>query len=254
MVHEVARRGFGREADAYERSRPSYPDDAVEWLVRHLRMSRESVVVDLAAGSGKLTRLLVATGADVIAVEPVEAMRRLLHRLLPLVPAVAGTAEALPVKASSLDAVCVAQAFHWFDAEAAFAELARVLRAGGRVGMVWNVRDRSVDWVGRVWAIMDGAESEAPWRQRTAWRETALVERADFGPFHRATFRHEQTTTPAGVVDRIRGVSHVAAMEDGRRDEVLVAVRRLLAEHPDTRAREELRIPYRVDCYWSERR
>jgi SAM-dependent methyltransferase len=254
VVHQVAERGFGREAAAYERSRPSYPPDAVAWLVENLRIRPGRLVADLAAGTGKLTRLLVPTGASVVAVEPVEGMRALLRELLPEVPIVAGTAEALPARAASLDAVCVAQAFHWFDAERAFAELARVVRPGGRVGIVWNARDRSVDWVDRVWAIMDGVERDAPWRDHDNWRESAFGPRPDFGPLEAATFRQEQPTTAAGIVDRIRGVSHVAVLPPAAQAAVLDQVRRVLADHPDTRSREELRVPYRVDCFWTERR
>ena len=253
-VHEVARVGFGREAEAYERSRPSYPPEAVAWLCRHLAMGPGTTVADLAAGTGKLTGLLVPTGARLIAVEPLEGMHRVLRRVVPGVPVVAGTAEALPFRASSLDAVTVAQAFHWFDADKAFAELARVLRPGGRVGIVWNARDRSVDWVDRAWAIMDRVERTAPWRDHENWRESAFGDRPGFGPMHEATFRHEHPTTHEGVVDRIRGVSHVAALPPDDQRRVLDEVRELLAGHPQTKGRDELRIPYRVDCYWTERR
>jgi SAM-dependent methyltransferase len=253
MVHEVAKVGFGREAEAYERSRPSYPPDAVAWLVEHLRIGPGSVVVDLAAGTGKLTRLLAPTGARIVAVEPVSAMRAILREALPSVPTVAGTAEALPLRASSVDAVAVAQAFHWFDPARAFAELARVLRPGGRAGMVWNARDRTVEWVDRVWSIMDRVERHAPWRDHDHGADANLVDRPGFGPIRKATFRHEQVTTPGGVVDRMRGVSHVAALGPQAQAEVLDDVRALLESHPDTRGRDELRIPYRVDCYWLER-
>lgn len=246
-------RGFGREADAYERSRPTYPPEAVAWFVHHLRLHPGALMADLAAGTGKLTRLLLPTGALVIGIEPVEGMRRVLHQMLPGVPIVAGTAEAMPIKSSSLDAVCVAQAFHWFDAEKAFVELARVLRPGGRLGFAWNARDRSVDWVDRVWAIMDDVERRAPWRNHEDWRDSALGRRRHFGPLHSECFRHEHLTTPAGVVDRIRGVSHVAVLPAQEQHEVLERVRRLLDEHPDTRDRRELRVPYRLDCYWTER-
>lgn len=254
MVHEVALRGFGSEAETYERSRPSYPPDAVAWLVDHLRIRPGAVVADLAAGTGKFTRLLAPTGASVLAIEPVEGMRQVLHQVLPHVPIVAGTAEAMPIKSSSLDALCAAQAFHWFDAEQAFAELARVLRRGGRVGFVWNARDRAVDWVQRLWAIMDDVEREAPWRDHDNWRESAFGERREFGAMQSETFRHEHLSTPGGMVERIRGVSHVAALPAPEREEVLGKVRRLVDEHPDTRGRDELCVPYRVDCYWCERR
>lgn len=252
-VHEVAREGFGSEAAAYERSRPSYPPDAVAWLVDGLRIAPGRRVVDLAAGTGKLTRLLVPTGAELVAVEPVEGMRAVLADAVPGVPIVAGTAESLPLASATLDAVAVAQAFHWFDAEAAFAELARVLRPGGRVGLIWNARDRSVDWVDQAWAIMDGVEKRAPWRDHERWSESALGPRPGFGPMRAATFHHEQAFTPEGVVERFQGVSHVAALPPGERATVLDAVRRLLATHPETRGHGELLVPHRVDAYWCER-
>ncbi len=253
MVHDVARRGFGREADAYERSRPSYPPDSVTWLMENLRLHAGTTVADTAAGTGKLTRLLLQTGARILGVEPVEAMREVFQRVLPAVPVLAGTAEALPLRASCLDAVTVAQAFHWFDAEAAFAELARVLHRGGGVGLIWNTRDRSVDWVDGAWAIMDRVEHEAPWRKHENWRESTFGRRRGFGAPRSATFRHEQSCTPAEVIDRFRGVSHVAAMAAPEQSAILEELRDLLANHPQTRGRAELRIPYRVECYVFER-
>jgi SAM-dependent methyltransferase len=226
----------------------------VAWLLDHLGVRAGTTVVDLAAGTGKLTRLLTPTGAAVVAVEPVEGMHRVLRRVVPGVPIVAANAEAMPFRAASVDAVSVAQAFHWFDAERAFAELARVLRPGGRVGIVWNARDRSVDWVDRTWAIMDRIERRAPWRDHEHWRESAFAEPAEFGPVTTATFRHEQSTTPDGVVERIRGVSHVAVLDPVEQDDVLEEVRALLASHPQTRDRDQLHIPYRTDCYGLERR
>ena len=253
MVHDVAKLGFGKEAVTYEHSRPSYPPDAVAWLVDRLGLRPGAVAVDLAAGTGKLTRLLVPTDAFVIAVEPVLGMRLVLHEVLPTVPIVAGTAESLPIKTSSVDAVCVAQAFHWFDADSAFAELERILRPGGGVVILWNARDRSVDWVDQVWAVMDEVEKRAPWRDHENWRDAAFRDRPGFGPVGNATFHHDHLTTPAGVVDRMRGVSHVAVLDPTAQAQVLTRVQTVLSEHPDTRGRLELRIPYRVDCYWLER-
>jgi SAM-dependent methyltransferase len=252
-VHEVAQHGFGTEAETYERSRPSYPPDAVAWLVDALRIAPGATVLDLAAGTGKLTRLLTPTGADVIAVEPVDGMRHALRAVLPETPVVGGSAEAIPIAGGALDALTVAQAFHWFDADAAFAEFARVLRPGGRVGIIWNARDRSVDWVDRLWSIMDRVEKRAPWRDHEHWRDSALGDRPGFGPMHDATFRHAQTLTPDLVVDRFRGVSHVAVLPADQRDAVLAEVREVLATHPDTCGASELTIPYRLDGYWCER-
>ena len=251
-VHPVARAGFA-EAGTYERARPGYPAPAVDWLAEHLRLRAGTVVVDLAAGSGKLTRLLVPTGATVLAVEPGEGMRAQLGRACPAVPVLAGTAEQLPLREGSVDAVTVAQAFHWFDADGAFAELQRVLRPGGRVGLVWNARDRTVDWVDRLWTVMDRVERRAPWRDHDGAADTGLGPRPGFGPVERATFHHHQAMSPDGVLDRFRSVSHIAVLPEPDREDVLAEVRQVLATHPDTAGRTELLLPYRVDCFWIER-
>src|SRR5262245_32953213 len=135
-VHDVAARGFGDRAEQYEQARPSYAADAVAWLVEQLGIGPGATVCDLAAGTGKLTRLLVPAGGLLLAVEPVEGMRTVLHRALPAVPAAAAVAEALPFADGALDAVTVAQAFHWFDPAASLTELHRALRAGGRLGLL----------------------------------------------------------------------------------------------------------------------
>ena len=252
-VHEVAEQGFGREAEEYERVRPSYPADAVAWLVDNLGLGPGRTVLDLAAGTGKLTRLLVPFGAAVLAAEPVDGMRRGFVAAVPGVPIVAAVAEALPVAGASLDAITVAQAFHWFDADRAFGEFARVLRPRGRVGLIWNARDRSSDWVNEVWSIMDRVEKRAPWRDHEQGDASAPRPRAGFGPLHAETFRHEQSITPEGVVGRVASVSHVAVLPPAERQRVLDEVRDVLARHPDARGRPELRLPYRVDVYWCER-
>jgi SAM-dependent methyltransferase len=252
-VHEVAEEGFGREAEVYERVRPSYPADAVAWLVDNLGLGPGRIVLDLAAGTGKFTRLLVPSGATVLAAEPVEGMRRRFVAAVPGVPMVAAVAEALPIASRSVGGVTVAQAFHWFDSDGAFGEFARVLRRRGRVGLIWNARDRSSDWVNEVGSIMDRVEKHAPWRDHEQGDDSAPRSRAGFGPVHAETFRHEQSITAEGVVDRIASVSHVSVLSPAERQHVLEEVRGVLTHHPDARGRSELRIPYRVDAYWYER-
>jgi SAM-dependent methyltransferase len=252
MVHEVAAAGFNDAAD-YEAARPSYPPDAVAWFVDNLQLGPGARVVDLAAGTGKLTRLLVSSGAELIAAEPVAGMRDIFRASVPGVPVLACTAEQLAFRDAALDAVTVAQAFHWFDHERAIAELARVVRPGGRVGLVWNARDRSVEWVDRVWSIMDRVEKKAPWRDHDNWRDSAFRDMPGFGPLHEGEFRHTQTVTPEAMVQRVASVSHVAVLPDGERAAVLDEVRDLLASHPDTAGRADLGVPYRVDCFWFER-
>lgn len=255
-VHEVAHRGFEAEAETYDRARPTYPPDAVRWLTDNLGIRPGRRVVDLAAGTGKLTEPLLAAGANLAAVEPVSAMRAQLRGKLPRVPALAGVAEALPFAADSLDAVVVAQAFHWFDAKRALAELARVVRVGGRLGLIWNARDRSVAWVDAVWSIMDRVEGGAPWREQGGGKASA--ERADvamepWSDWVTATFRHVQYCSHEDVVDRIRSVSHIAVLPPERQEPLLGEVRSILREHQETRWRRTVGVPYRVDAMYAER-
>lgn len=252
-VHDVAARGFGAEAETYDRSRPSYPADAVDWVADALRLAPGASVCDLAAGTGISTRLLVPTGARVLAIEPVAGMREVLARTLPAVPVVAGTAEALPLRDGALDAATVFQAFHWFDPEAAVAELHRVIRPGGRLALVWNARDRSVPWVDAAWSVMDRVERHAPWRDHDRWADTALESQRWFGPLHEATFHHAQLLSPDLVVERFRGVSHVAVLPPDEQAAILDEVRDILANHPDTAGSSEISLRYRVDAYWCER-
>jgi ubiquinone/menaquinone biosynthesis C-methylase UbiE len=213
-------------------------------------------VGDVAAGTGKFTRLLIEAVPDrsLVAVEPVAGMRSVLADALPGVPPVGALAEALPFADGSLDGLTVAQAFHWFDAPVALREVARVLRPGGRLALVWNSRDRSVPWVDRVWDVVDRIEKRAPWRA-DQWRATAAAvdETPWFGPLHEATFHHEQDLTPEEVVDRIRSVSHVAVLSPDRQAEVFDEVRAILRDDPATAGRATLALPYRVDGFWTER-
>jgi SAM-dependent methyltransferase len=247
MVHDVAAAGFNDPHD-YEAARPSYPPEALAWIATKASLEPGRRVIDLAAGTGKFTRLLVGTGADVVACEPVPGMRATFRSVLPGVPLLAGTAEALPLRDASVDAMTVAQAWHWFDHARATAEAARVVRAGGALALLWNARDRSIPWVDAVWSIMDRVEKKAPWRDHENWRDSALREMPGFGPMETAEFQHRQPMTADGVVQRVASVSHVAVLPEGERDAVLAEVREILRSHPDVVGRDQLELPYRTDC------
>jgi SAM-dependent methyltransferase len=252
-IHDAAARGFPLATQAYEQGRPTYPSGAAERLERELHLKSGRVVLDLAAGTGKLTALLVGTGATVLAVEPVTEMREALERALPGVAAYAGTAEAIPLADASLDAVTVAQAFHWFRGEEALAEIHRVLRPEGGLGIVFNSRDTSVPWVARLSEIMEPHRGDAPAQRTGAWRE-AFERTKLFEPLQHVELSHVHHLTPDGVVARVASVSFIAALPEDECDQVLGHVRALVATDPDTRDRGQIELPYRTDVYWTTAR
>jgi len=250
-IHAAAR-GFEHAPRPYEIGRPSYPPEAIERLVSELGIEPDSDVLDLAAGTGKLTRLLVATGASVVAVEPVEAMRTALTRSLPGVRALAGTAEAIPLPDRSVDAVTVGQGFHWFDGDAALAEIHRVLRPGGRLGLIWNLKDESVDWIEKLGEIMESYRGAAPRVASGAWKD-AFARTSLFSPLERARFSFVHEADFAAVVARVTSVSFIAALPPAEFARVVDRVRTLLVTHPETKGRSTFELPYRTGVYWCER-
>ena len=220
--------GYARSAGAYERGRPGYPPAAVDFLAARLRLCPGRTVVDLAAGTGKLTRLLLATGAEVVAVEPVAQMRAALPAGARVVD---GTAEDMPLNTGSADAVAVAQAFHWFDGAAALAEIHRVLRPGGAMALVWNRRPLEDPLHAAIERIVGPYRGSAPAHQSESWR-AAFADTALFGPLEERTFEHAREHDADGLVDRVGSTSVVAALDAGPRTEVLAAVRALAADGP----------------------
>ncbi|MGI8709883.1 MAG: class I SAM-dependent methyltransferase [Acidimicrobiales bacterium] len=250
-VHEVAASGFGAGADDYERGRPSYPEDVVTWLVDRLRIGPGRRVVDLAAGTGKLTRLLVPSGAEVIAVEPVAAMRDKLADAAPGVVALDGTAEALPFDDATVDAVTVAQAFHWFDADAALAEIARVLGPGGALGLVWNDRDTREPWVAELSRLIRWDERErwrVPYTVEVDWGRRVAEADAPFGPGEHLESGYRQPMEPETLVARVLSTSYLAGLASEVREEIAGRVRSLVAPLGD-----RFELPYRTYA-WAFRR
>ena len=226
-VHDAAARGFSRSADAYDRARPDYPPAAVAWLAERLGLRPGRTVVDLAAGTGKLTRPLAATGAEVVAIEPVAEMRAWIGDAA--ARSLDGTAEAVPLPDASADAVTVAQAFHWFDGPAALAEIHRVLRPGGALALVWNRRPLEDPVHAAIERIIAPYRGDAPAHRSGAWR-AAFDATTLFGPLEERTFAHSRPHDADALADRVGSTSFVAALDDGPHAEVIAAVRALAAE------------------------
>jgi SAM-dependent methyltransferase len=213
---------FGPVAEAYERARPGYPPEAVAWLV-----GTEPIrVVDLGAGTGKLTRGLVALGHEVVAVEPSPQMLARLRVVVPAAVAVEGWAEAIPLPDRSAEAVVAGQAFHWFDAPVALREVARVLVPRGRLGLVWNARDDRFGWVARLNELVGGPERFEPGQEPPGLIRASGL----FGPVEAAEFAYEQPVDRAGLLELVSTRSYIAVLGPTERDAILAEVGRLYDE------------------------
>ncbi|HXQ94890.1 MAG TPA: class I SAM-dependent methyltransferase [Thermoplasmata archaeon] len=251
-VHPTAR-AFDAVGPEYDRGRPDYPPEAIRCLADALGIRSGRTVVELGSGTGKFTRALVPLGAKLTAVEPSPGMRTVFRSSLPGVKLLEGTAEAIPLPDASVDVVVAAQAFHWFRQPRALDEIARVLRPSGGLGLIWNRRDAEVPWVAAFGEILDRYDSgTVPRIQKGAWRE-AFANHPHFAPPESREFRWRQDGNVATFVDRALSVSFIAVRPATERARVGEEVRRLLAEHPDTRGRERFEMAYRTDVHWVRR-
>ncbi|MFJ3052230.1 MULTISPECIES: class I SAM-dependent methyltransferase [Pseudomonas] len=247
-VHGSAREGYAREAKTYAHGRPDYPDELLGWLGEALEIGAGKEVVDLGAGTGKFTSLLARSGAQVTAIEPVAAMREQLGEKLPGVKVLNGTAQAMPLVAQSVDALTCAQAFHWFANERALHEIHRVLRPGGHLGLVWNVRDERVDWVAEMARIVERYEGSTPRFHTGLWRQA--FSGARFEPLRLREFSYQHVGPPEQViVARILSVSFIAMLPQEQKQRVAEQLRELIASHPDLKGRDEIAVPYRTEAY-----
>jgi SAM-dependent methyltransferase len=243
-IHEAALQGFSREASTYGRGRPEYPAQLGDWLKDVLRLAPGRTVADVGAGTGKFTKLLLATGARALAIEPVAAMRQ-QAAALPGVEALAGTAQALPLAAQSVDAIVCAQAFHWFARTEVLDEFARVLRPGGLLGLVWNVRDESVDWVAEITRLITPYEGDAPRFYKGTWRE--VFPHPAFTPLQEARFAHAHVGPASQVIiDRFMSVSFIASQPAPQQARIRADLEHLIATHPALRGRATISFPYQT--------
>lgn len=237
-----------------KRGRPGYREEAIRFLASEQGVGKESTLLDVGAGTGKLIGLLASLGGRVIAVEPVEGMRRILTAAHPDLEIHDATAESLPLDDGEVDAIFCGQSFHWFRTEEAAQEFHRVLKEGSGLALIWNYRDASVPWVKALDAMAEKyrrppvADSDPP-----AWLPQ-LEATGLFAPLSRREFPHGHPLDLSGLVARVRSISYIAALAPEQQRAVVEQVEHLMRTHPDTTGSTQFFMPYVAEVWWTRRR
>ncbi len=247
-IHDAAAQGYQKAADTYVRGRPDYPVAVMDWLTDALGIGPDSKVLELGAGTGKFTSLLSQTGATVWALDPVPEMLTALGEAYPSIKTITAQAEAIPLDDQSVDVVVCAQSFHWFANQTALSEIKRVLKPGGRLGLIWNRRDQRTPWVAALTEIMRPYEGDAPRHDKGDWK--VLFPTNGLTPLTQMTIPHGHTGPAEQVIiDRIMSVSFIAALPDADQDKVRAAIVALIAATPDLAGQNPVTFPYVTTAY-----
>jgi len=252
-IHHAAAEGYQANADRYVKGRPDYPPEITTWLRDTIGLHAGMTVIDLGAGTGKFTPRLLETGAQVIAVEPVAQMLEKLSAVLPQVKTLAGTAESIPLPDESVDAVVCAQSFHWFATARALAEIQRILKPGGKLGLVWNMRAARVSWVRKLNQIVDRHEGDAPRFYTGEWRKLFPFKGLD-ALQEQVGMRGHQGTVEDVIFNRVRSTSFIAALPPQQQEQVIEQIRQLVAEEGELQGKDTVTVPYQTKAYFTTKR
>jgi ubiquinone/menaquinone biosynthesis C-methylase UbiE len=240
-------------AEQYERARPGYAAEAIAFIGAKLGLNSTKRVLDVGAGTGKLTRQIAALGVDVVAVEPLEGMSQVFERTTANVPLLIGSAEALPLPDASVDAVVAGQAWHWFDSSRALAEVSRVLRPAGGIALFWNEYDEAARWVSEYAKIRSRAAERAggPRQSHTEeeWRK-AFASRGEWSDLRRDAFPHAVEVTRQTFVERVLSSSVFAVQSEGERLATRAEILELL-ERTVPHGSDVISVPYITEVFWA---
>jgi ubiquinone/menaquinone biosynthesis C-methylase UbiE len=238
--------GYNRIAKDYDLGRPDYPAEAIRFFIQALDLPAEAQVLDLAAGTGKLTKALLDYGFHLKAVEPVEEMREFFARAFPTVPIFNGTAEHIPFSDVSLDAIVVGTAFHWFDTEKALNEMGRVLKPHGKLGLIWNIFDGPDDWVQKIRKLIEpGVDLKKCWQQ-------SYLEHPLFQTLGHHTINYCISGKESDVMNRIHSAKIMGILKAADQRKLIQQAKQILASDPRT-SQSVFDIPYRIEINWAVR-
>lgn len=249
QIHVTAT-NYQNMSNLYESGRPGYTSDSVFALCDHLKISPSSQIVELGAGTGKFTRVLLEKYPNVIAIEPVPAMLEQLKAILPNTRAILGTGEVIPLPAHSCDFILIANAFHWFATEKALQEFVRVLKPNGGLGLIWNLDGVfTSNWGKTIDSWLDEIEGDTPQYKTGQWRHV-LENSSLFSALCEETFSSSRTTNRDEVIQRVMSISFVAALEESKRRSLQSKIEHQLATHAETRDQKELKVSFDTKIYW----
>ena len=249
-VNRVAANGFEQAAVAYEQSRPSYPNAGIEWI--RTLCHNPDTIVDLGAGTGKLTRLLGSFGArEIIAIEPVFGMRETLKAIPIITKIIDGTAEHIPLADHAVDLIICAQAFHWFANHRALKEIHRVLKPTGVLVLIWNTSDHSgKEWADDITKLVDSVKPEEAVRYKDMEWKNAFENQNFFSNVHSKQFHNQQRMTRNLMIQRMLSTSFIAALPSDRKTKLIDQVENMLDQVDEIRNIEEFDVEHLTDVYW----
>lgn len=249
QIHPTAQKGFSSAAELYQQVRPSYPAEIVNWLRQDLHLQAESCVVDLGAGTGKFIPYLQQVCTQIIAVEPVTEMLTQLQQQYPNIRALQASSQHLPLPSQSVDAVVCAQAFHWFADLDSLHEIYQILKPAGYLGLVWNQRDVSVDWVKALADLIEPFEGHTPRYHSGQWKQV-FEHQFLFQLENLEIFSQSHIGTVEQVVSkRLLSTSFIAAMPESQQQQLQQQFEAIIKDYTGKSAQDQIEFPYVTYAY-----
>ena len=248
-LHPAAQHGFSSAAKLYQDVRPNYPQDIIVWLTQDLQLNEQSKVIDLGAGTGKFLDYLKQATANIVAVEPIAEMLEQLKIVHPEVQTQQAFSHQILLNSNSIDAILCAQSFHWFANNETLAEIHRLLKPDGHLGLVWNQRDESVDWVKALADFIAEYETDTPRFHSQEWQKVFLDQKL-FKLENEKKFSHHQTGSVENVVSkRLLSTSFIAAMPALKQLELKLKFEEIVEQFTGKKAQDEISFPYQIYAY-----